>query len=295
MLALAAYLKGSNSMRIARIGSVGQEKPAVVLGDEYILVDSLISDWSRQTLEDGALAKVKAADLSALPRVVKGSTRIGSPINRPTKVICVGLNYLGHIKETNADTPAEPVIFMKAPDSVVGPYDDIVIPPNSLTTDYEVELAIVIGKRALYLESPESSTSHILGYTISQDVSERHWQIERSGQWVKGKSFPTFNPIGPEIVTAEEINPHNLRLWCSVNGVMKQDSNTDDLLFGIDHIVWYISQFMELFPGDVINTGTPFGVGLGFKPPVYLGVGDAIKTGIEGIGEISNNCIAYKA
>ncbi len=294
MLALAAYLKGSNSMRIARIGNVGQEKPAVVQGDEYILVDSLISDWSRQSLEEGALAKVTAADLSGLPRVAKGSTRIGSPINRPTKVICVGLNYLGHIKETNADTPAEPVIFMKAPDSVVGPNDDIVIPPNSLATDYEVELAIVIGKRALYLESPESSKNHILGYTISQDVSERHWQIERSGQWVKGKSFPTFNPIGPEIVTGEEINAGNLRLWCSVNGVMKQDSNTDDLLFGIDHIVWYISQFMELFPGDVINTGTPFGVGLGFKPPVYLAAGDLVKTGIEGIGEITNLCVAYK-
>ena len=281
-------------MRIARIGSAGQEKPAVVTADEYILVDSLIGDWSRQSLEEGAMAKVAGADLSGLPRVAKGSTRIGSPINRPTKVICVGLNYLGHIKETNADTPAEPVIFMKAPDSVVGPNDDIVIPPNSLSTDYEVELAIVIGKRALYLNSPADSKAHILGYTISQDVSERHWQIERSGQWVKGKSFPTFNPIGPEIVTGDEINPSNLRLWCSVNGVMKQDSNTDDLLFGIDHIVWYISQFMELFPGDVINTGTPFGVGLGFKPPVYLAAGDAIKTGIEGIGEISNNCIAFK-
>ena len=282
-------------MRIARIGSAGHEKPAVVLGDEYILVDSLISDWSRETLEAGSMATVAAADLSGLPRVAKGSTRICSPINRPTKVICVGLNYLGHIKETNADTPAEPVIFMKAPDSVVGPNDDIVIPPNSLATDYEVELAIVIGKRALYLNSPADSKNHILGYTISQDVSERHWQIERSGQWVKGKSFPTFNPIGPEIVSGDEINPSNLRLWCSVNGVMKQDSNTDDLLFGIDHIVWYISQFMELFPGDVINTGTPFGVGLGFKPPVYLAVGDAVKTGIEGIGEISNNCVAYRA
>ena len=282
-------------MRIARIGSLGQEKPAVVQGDEYILVDSLIGDWSRATLEAGAMAKVAAADLSGLPRVAKGSTRIGAPINRPTKVICVGLNYLAHIKESNAETPAEPVIFMKAPDSVVGPNDDIVIPPKSLATDYEVELALVIGKRALYLNSPADSKAHILGYTISQDVSERHWQIERSGQWVKGKSFPTFNPIGPEIVTTDEIDPSNLRLWCSVNGVMKQDSNTDDLLFGIDHIVWYISQFMELFPGDVINTGTPFGVGLGFKPPVYLAVGDAVKTGIEGIGEISNNCIAYRA
>ena len=282
-------------MRIARIGDVGREKPAVVQGDQYIMVDSLISDWSRETLEAGAMATVAAADLTSLPRVAQGSVRIGSPINRPTKVICVGLNYLGHIKETNADTPAEPVIFMKAPDSVVGPNDDVVIPPNSLATDYEVELAIVIGKRALYLGSPDESSAHILGYTISQDVSERHWQIERSGQWVKGKSFPTFNPIGPEIVTGDEINPSNLRLWCSVNGVMKQDSNTDDLLFGINHIVWYISQFMELCPGDIINTGTPFGVGMGFKPPVYLKAGDVLKTGIEGIGEITNHVKAYKA
>jgi 2-keto-4-pentenoate hydratase/2-oxohepta-3-ene-1,7-dioic acid hydratase in catechol pathway len=281
-------------MRIARIGEVGKEKPVVVSGDEYILVDSLISDWSRETLEAGAMEKVASADLSSLPRVAKGSTRIGSSINRPSKVICVGLNYLAHIAETNSETPKEPVIFMKAPDTVVGPNDDIVIPPNSTATDYEVELAIVIGKRALYLKSPEDAAKHILGYTISQDVSERHWQIERSGQWVKGKSFPTFNPLGPEIVTPDAINPNNLRLWCSVNGVMKQDSNTDDLLFGLHHSVWYISQFMELFPGDIINSGTPFGVGLGFKPPVYLAIGDTVKTGIEGIGEITNNCVAYK-
>jgi 2-keto-4-pentenoate hydratase/2-oxohepta-3-ene-1,7-dioic acid hydratase in catechol pathway len=281
-------------MRIARIGEVGKEKPAVVMGDEYILVDSLVSDWSRATLEAGAMAKVASADLSSLPRGAKGSTRIGSPINRPSKVICVGLNYLAHIKETNSETPKEPVIFMKAPDTVVGPNDDIVIPPNSTATDYEVELAIVIGKRALYLNSPEDSAKHILGYTISQDVSERYWQLERSGQWVKGKSFPTFNPLGPEIVTPDAIDPNNLRLWCSVNGVMKQDSNTDDLLFGLHHVVWYISQFMELFPGDIINSGTPFGVGLGFKPPVYLAIGDTVKTGIEGIGEITSNCVAYK-
>ena len=281
-------------MRIARIGEVGKEKPAVVSGDEYILVDSLISDWSRATLEAGAMEKVASADLSSLPRVAKGSTRIGSSINRPSKVICVGLNYLAHIAETNSETPKEPVIFMKAPDTVVGPNDDIVIPPNSTSTEYEVELAIVIGKRALYLKSPEDAAKHILGYTISQDVSERHWQIERAGQWVKGKSFPTFNPLGPEIVTPDAIDPNNLRLWCSINGVMKQDSNTDDLLFGLHHIVWYISQFMELFPGDIINSGTPFGVGLGFKPPVYLAIGDIVKTGIEGIGEITNNCVAYK-
>jgi len=281
-------------MKIARVGALGSEKPVVVEGDQAIDVSSLVSDWNRTELENGGYEKVAKADLSKLARTPLAGLRYGSPVARPTKVICVGLNYIAHIAETGADTPKEPVIFMKAPDSVIGPNDDIVIPPNSTATDYEVELAIVIGKRALYLDSPKDSAAHILGYTISQDVSERHWQIERSGQWVKGKSFPTFNPIGPVIVTSDSINPHNLRLWCEVDGVMKQDSNTNDLLFGIDHIVWYISQFMELFPGDVINTGTPFGVGLGFKPPVYLHGGQKIRTGIDGIGEIRNNCVDFK-
>jgi 2-keto-4-pentenoate hydratase/2-oxohepta-3-ene-1,7-dioic acid hydratase in catechol pathway len=281
-------------MKIARVGALGSEKPVVVEGDHAVDVSSLVSDWNRTELENGGYEKVAKADLSKLARTPLAGLRYGSPVARPTKVICVGLNYIAHIAETGADTPKEPVIFMKAPDSVIGPNDDIVIPPNSTATDYEVELAIVIGKRALYLDSPKDSAAHILGYTISQDVSERHWQIERSGQWVKGKSFPTFNPIGPVIVTSDSINPHNLRLWCEVDGVMKQDSNTNDLLFGIDHIVWYISQFMELFPGDVINTGTPFGVGLGFKPPVYLHGGQKIRTGIDGIGEIRNNCVDFK-
>jgi len=281
-------------MNIARIGALGQEKPAIIEGNEVIFVDSLISDWDRKSLTDGALTKIANADLAKLPRVSTNGVRFGSPISQPTKLICVGLNYLAHIKEAGFDTPPEPVIFMKAPDSLTGPNDDVVIPPNSTATDYEVELAIVIGKRAIYLDSPAQSAEHILGYTISQDVSERHWQMERAGQWVKGKSFPTFNPLGPVLVTSNSINAHNLRLWCSVNGEMKQDSNTDDLLYGIDHIVWYISQFMELFPGDVINTGTPFGVGMGFKPPVYLKAGDVLKTGIEGIGEITNKIVAYK-
>ena len=281
-------------MRIARIGAIGSERPVVIEGNEAIFVDTLIGDWSRQELENGAFDRVKKADLSTLPRISASGPRFGSPIHRPTKVICVGLNYLKHIAETNADTPKEPIIFMKAPDCVVGPDDDIVIPPGSTATDYEVELAIVIGKRALYLENPEQSPDYILGCTISQDVSERHWQIERSGQWVKGKSFPTFNPIGPSIVTGDSINPHNLRLWCEVDGVMKQDSNTDDLLFGINHIVCYISQFMELFPGDIINTGTPFGVGLGFKPPVYLRGGQTLRTGIEGIGEMQSRVVDFK-
>jgi len=280
-------------LRIARIGAVGKERAAVISGETVIFVDSIISDWSRSELENGALSKVSASDLSTLPSEPLGKSRIGAPIHNPTKVICVGLNYLGHIKEANAETPKEPIIFMKAPDSVVGPNDDIVIPPNSDATDYEVELAIVIGKKALYLQSSDQSPEHILGYSISQDVSERHWQLERSGQWVKGKSFPTFNPIGPFVVTADEIDGSNLRLWCSVDGEMRQDSNTNDLLFGINHIIWYISQFMELHPGDIINTGTPFGVGLGYKPPNYLRTGNVLRTGIEGIGEIQSTLVAY--
>ena len=191
-----------------------------------------------------------------------------------------------------ANSSAWAIVFMKAPDTVIGGNDDVIIPPNSVKTDYEVEICVVIGKDALYLESPAKAKEHILGYTISQDVSERHWQIERSGQWVKGKSFPTFNPIGPVIVSGDAINPHNLRLWCEVDGVMKQDSNTNDLLFGIDHIVWYISQFMELCPGDIINTGTPEGVGMGFKPTKYLAAGQEVITGIEGIGEMRSKTIA---
>jgi len=280
-------------VRIARIGALGEERPAVLSGQSAIFVDSIISDWNRHELENGALQKIVRTDLSDLPSEPIGKNRIGAPIQNPTKVICVGLNYLGHIKESNAEKPKEPIIFMKAPDSVVGPNDEIVIPPNSDATDYEVELAIVIGSSALYLESPELAAQHILGYSISQDVSERHWQLERSGQWVKGKSFPTFNPIGPCVVTPDEIDGSNLRLWCSVDGEMRQDSNTNDLLFGINHIIWYISQFMELHPGDIINTGTPFGVGLGFKPPKYLRAGNILRTGIEGIGEIESPLVAY--
>lgn len=280
-------------MRIARIGALGNERAAVISGDTVTFVDSIISDWSRTELENDGLGKVSRADLSTLESEPLGKSRVGAPIKTPTKVICVGLNYLGHIKEANAETPKEPIIFMKAPDSVVGPNDDIVIPPKSEATDYEVELAIVIGKRALYLGSPEEALQYILGYSISQDVSERHWQLERSGQWVKGKSFPTFNPIGPCIVTPDEINGSNLRLWCSVDNEMRQDSNTNDLLFGINYIVWYVSQFMELHSGDIINTGTPFGVGLGFKPPKYLRAGNVLRTGIEGIGEIQSTLVAY--
>lgn len=274
-------------MRIARLGEFEKERPAVVVSDtEAVFVDDVIGDWNRTALEDGALERVRALDLSSRPRVKIADYRLGSPVARPTKVICIGLNYAQHALETGATPPVEPVIFMKAPDTVVGGFDDIVVPPKSLKTDYEVEICVVIGKNALYLNSPSQARDHILGYTISQDVSERHWQVERSGQWVKGKSFPSFNPMGPWIVTSDSFDPTDVRLWCTVNGETRQDSRTSDMIFGIDHCVWYLSQVMELKAGDVINTGTPQGVGMGFKPERYLLGGEIVETGIEGIGTI---------
>ncbi len=286
-------------MRIARLGQIYKEKPAVLISDtEAVFVDDLISDFNRVELENGGLAKIQKADLSNRAKVKIADYRIGSPVARPTKVICVGLNYAKHAIESGMTPPAEPVIFMKAPDTVIGPNDDIIVPPNSLKTDYEVELCVVIGKSALYLKSPEQAPDYILGYTISQDVSERHWQVERSGQWVKGKSFPTFNPMGPWIITADELakngfDANNLALSCTIDGQVRQNSRTNDLIFNINHCVWYISQFMELKAGDVINTGTPEGVGMGFKPEKFLKGGESIVTTIEGIGTIKNKVINY--
>ena len=287
-------------MRIARLGPINQEKPAVIVSDtEAVFIDDVISDFNRIELENSAISKVEKLDLSTRPKVKISDFRIGSPVARPTKVICVGLNYAKHAVESGMTAPAEPVIFMKAPDTVIGANDDVVVPPNSQKTDYEVELCVVIGKNALYLKSPEDAAAHILGYTISQDISERHWQIERSGQWVKGKSFPTFNPMGPWIVTKDELaknglDPSNLALSCTIDGEVRQNSRTDDLIFGINHCVWYISQFMELKAGDVVNTGTPAGVGMGFKPEKYLKGGENIVTTIEGIGTIKNKVVNYK-
>jgi len=292
--------KKKEEMRIARLGPINQEKPAVIVSDtEAVFVDDVISDFNRIELENSAISKIEKLDLSSRPKVKISDFRIGSPVARPTKVICVGLNYAKHAVESGMTAPAEPVIFMKAPDTVIGANDDVVVPPNSQKTDYEVELCVVIGKNALYLKSPEDAAAHILGYTISQDISERHWQIERSGQWVKGKSFPTFNPMGPWIVTKDELaknglDPSNLALSCTIDGEVRQNSRTDDLIFGINHCVWYISQFMELKAGDVINTGTPAGVGMGFKPEKYLKGGENIVTTIEGIGTIKNKVVNYK-
>ena len=282
-------------MKLARLGNFGSEKPAIVISDtEAVFVDDVVADFNRETLSNGALDKLKKLDLTNRPKVKISDYRLGSPVARPTKAICVGLNYAKHAKESGAELPKEPVIFMKAPDTVVGGFDDIVIPPNSVKTDYEVEICVVIGKDALYLESPAKAKEHILGYTISQDVSERHWQIERSGQWVKGKSFPTFNPVGPWIVTADEFDPSDVRLLSTVDGEKRQDSRTSDMVFGIDHCVWYISQFMELKAGDIINTGTPAGVGMGHKPEKYLKPGQVVETGIDGIGTIKSNVVASK-
>jgi 2-keto-4-pentenoate hydratase/2-oxohepta-3-ene-1,7-dioic acid hydratase in catechol pathway len=282
-------------MKLARLGNFGSEKPAIIINDsEAVLVDDVVADFNRETLSNGALEKLKRLDLTNRPKVNISDYRLGSPVARPTKAICVGLNYAKHAKESGAEVPKEPVIFMKAPDTVVGGFDDIVIPPNSVKTDYEVEICVVIGKDALYLESPAKAKEYILGYTISQDVSERHWQIERSGQWMKGKSFPTFNPVGPWIVTTDEFDPNDVRLWTTVDGEKRQDSKTSDLIFGIDHCVWYISQFMELKAGDIINTGTPEGVGMGHKPEKYLKPGQVVETGIDGIGTIKSNVVAYK-
>lgn len=282
-------------MKLARLGKFGFEKPAIVVSDtEAVFVDDVVADFNRETLSNGAIDKLKKLDLSSRPKVKIADYRLGSPVARPTKAICVGLNYAKHAKESGAEPPKEPVIFMKAPDTVIGGFDDIVIPPNSVKTDYEVELCVVIGKDALYLDSPAKAKEHILGYTISQDISERHWQIERSGQWVKGKSFPTFNPVGPWIVTADEFDPHDVRLWSTVDGEKRQDSKTSDMIFGIDHCVWYISQFMELKAGDIINTGTPEGVGMGHKPEKYLKPGQVVETGIDGLGTIKSNVVAYK-
>jgi 2-keto-4-pentenoate hydratase/2-oxohepta-3-ene-1,7-dioic acid hydratase in catechol pathway len=282
-------------LKLARLGKFGFEKPAIVVSDtEAVFVDDVVADFNRETLSNGAIEKLKKLDLSSRPKVKISDYRLGSPVARPTKAICVGLNYAKHAKESGAEPPKEPVIFMKAPDTVIGGFDDIVIPPNSVKTDYEVEICVVIGKDALYLDSPAKAKDHILGYTISQDVSERHWQIERSGQWVKGKSFPTFNPVGPWIVTADEFDPSDVRLWSTVDGEKRQDSKTSDMIFGIDHCVWYISQFMELKAGDIINTGTPEGVGMGHKPEKYLKPGQVVETGIDGLGTIKSNVVAYK-
>lgn len=270
-------------MRLARIGPKGQERPAASGAD------GIWRDLSSVTpdVDSKFLARVPGLALDGLPELAPG--RFGPPLADIGKIVCIGLNYREHAKETNAPIPDEPIIFMKARDTVVGPDDEVLIPRTSTKTDWEVELAVVIGAQTRYLSSPEDAPACIAGYAISDDVSEREFQLERGGQWDKGKNCETFNPFGPWILTADSVrDPQDLRLRLSVNSVPRQDESTADMIFGVNHIVWYLSQFMTLYPGDVINTGTPAGVALGLPNHPYLRPGDRVDIEIDGLGRQSH-------
>ena len=284
-------------MKLIRFGEKNKEKPGIQLDDDQrIDVSSFIDDYDENFFYKIGIKKLRSwlnKNKEKCP-IIDNNIRIGPPISRPSKIVCVGLNYAKHAAESGMKIPDEPVLFFKSSSAITGPYDPIIIPKNSSKTDWEVELAIVIGKRASYV-SKDDALNYIAGYVLHNDVSEREFQIERSGQWVKGKSCDSFAPIGPFIATADEIeNPNNLNLWLKVNGEEMQNSNTSDFIFNIEEVVSYISQFMTLIPGDIISTGTPFGVGLGLNPPKYLKEGDIVELGIEGLGISKQTCIAYK-
>ena len=284
-------------MRLIRVGNPGVEVPAVMTSDsEYVLLDG-IADFNEEFFGSGGLAKLPglvdelvSAGATTHPL---GETRIGSPVARPHQIICIGLNYADHAAETGAEIPSEPIIFTKSPNTLMGPNDTVHIPKNSNKTDWEVELAIVIGSRCRYLRDEEEALEHIAGYMISNDVSEREFQIERQGQWSKGKSCETFNPAGPWLATIDEIpDPAALSMSLSVNGNTMQSSSTAQMVYRPAFLVHYLSQFMVLEPGDIINTGTPPGVGMGLKPPRYLAPGDVMELSVEGLGHQRQEVIA---
>lgn len=284
-------------MRFARIGQPGQETPAVMVGDDsYVDISEMTADIDGNFLsriDRGALGAhvARAVDAGTVARLA--GQRVGPPIARPHQVLCIGLNYADHAEESGMAIPEEPIVFNKAPNTVVGPYDDVVIPRGSAKTDWEVELGIVIGKRASYLDSPEAAREAIAGFVVVNDVSERAFQMERSGQWSKGKSAETFNPAGPWLVTPDEIaDVNSLGMWLDVSGVRRQTGSTATMVFDAFFIVQYLSQFLVLEPGDLINTGTPPGVGIGFKPPVFLQPGDVMELGIDGLGSQRQNVLA---
>ncbi len=276
-------------MKFVRYGQPGAEKPGVLDAEGRIRdLSGRIRDFAPDTLADGSFARLAstltAADIAALP-TVEGDPRIGPCLARVANFIAIGLNYAEHATETDAEIPEEPILFNKAPSCITGPYDDVFIPPGSDKTDWEVELAFVIGKGGTFIDEKDA-LSHIAAYFICNDVSERGYQLDRGGQWVKGKCFPSFGPIGPWLVTPDEIaDIQNVRLWMEVNGERVQNSSTKTMIFPIAHLVSYLSRFMILEPGDVVTTGTPPGVGLGFKPPRYLKAGDVMRLGIDGLGE----------
>ena len=280
-------------MKLIRFGSKGNEKPGIHIDGENYDVSAFVNDYDEHFFSNGGIKELSNQLVEKKLPKIPDSSRIGAPISRPSKIICVGLNYAKHVKETNAEIPKEPIIFMKASSSFSGPFDNIIIPKNSVKTDWEVELAIVIEKNASYVEIDEAM-DYVAGYVLHNDISEREFQLGRGGTWDKGKGCDTFAPVGPWLVTKDEIkDPHNLRLWLSVNGKIMQDGNTDDMIFNIPFLVSYISQFMTLLPGDIISTGTPSGVGLGFTPNIYLKEGDVVELGIEGLGTSKQQLVSY--
>lgn len=285
-------------MKITRFGNVGNEKPAVVVDDVRYDVSAFGQDFTEDFFGNDGLNKLKVwfeANKASCP-VVDKEVRWASAIARPSKIICIGLNYADHAAESNMAAPSEPVVFFKSTTALVGPNDDLIIPKGSEKTDWEVELAVVIGKKTSYV-SVEEALDYVAGYALHNDYSERAYQLERGGQWVKGKSCDTFAPFGPWLATPDELGDiDNLRLWLSVNGKMYQDGNTKNLIFNVPFIVSYLSEFMTLLPGDIISTGTPAGVGLGQKPnPVYLKAGDVVSLGIDGLGTSTQTAKAYGA
>lgn len=272
-------------MKLARIGERGSEVPAVLDQDGvHRDVSSLVSDFTPEFFAGDGTERLRSSDLSALPAV---EGRIGAPIARPSLILCVGLNYIDHANESSMKVPEEPILFTKAPNCLVGPYDEVLTPRGATTVDYEVELAVVIGRQCRYLESPEQAMEHLAGFTIANDVSERTFQLQRGGgQWIKGKSCETFNPCGPYLATTDEVNlDGGLDLWLDVNGERRQTGSTHDMIFDIATVIHHVSQFMVLEPGDLVNTGTPPGVAMGMAEPGYLSPGDVMTLGITGLGE----------
>lgn len=282
-------------MLLIRHGAFEKENTGIVLDGKFYDTSAFGEDYNEQFFATGGLARLRSfieANKGKLP-LLPADVRLGSPVARPSKIVCIGLNYVDHAKETNATPPPEPVIFMKSTTALVGPNDDIVIPRDSKKTDWEVELAFVIGKKASYVEEKDAM-DHIAGYVLHNDVSEREFQIERSGTWDKGKGCDTFAPLGPWLATPDEIKDvHNLRLWLTVNGKKMQDGTTANFIFNIPFLLAYTSKFMTLLPGDVISTGTPAGVGLGMKPNIYLQPGDIVELGIDNLGQSRQKVKAY--
>jgi 2,4-diketo-3-deoxy-L-fuconate hydrolase len=284
-------------MKLIRFGEPGHEKPGVLLKDgSPIDVSAFGSDYDEAFFGRGGLKELNTwldRNASSAPRI-NASARLGSPVCRPSKIVCIGLNYRDHAKETKAEPPKEPVLFFKSTTSLVGPNDALVIPRNATKVDWEVELAVVIGKKALYVPK-EQALDYVAGYALHNDYSERSFQLERGGQWVKGKSADTFAPLGPFLATSDEIpNAGNLAMWLKVNGQLRQNSSTSEMIFDVATLVSYVTEFMTLLPGDVISTGTPAGVGLGMNPPTFLHAGDVVELGIEGLGESRQEVTQYK-